>query len=52
MIHPRFSNAFVWFNIVDIDCDLFILMKAMGVSERRYLKKNTTDLCRGQIYAV
>jgi D-mannonate dehydratase len=27
-------------------------MKAMWLFEKRYLKKNTTKLCRGQIYAV
>jgi hypothetical protein len=35
-----------------INSDSFIFLEAVRVSERRYLKKNTTELCRGQIYAV
>ena len=48
----RIFNSLAMFIRIGINGDLLILMKAMGVSERSYLKKNTTDLCRGQIYAV
>jgi len=45
-------NKLVTFKSVGINIDFFIFLEAVWVSERRYLKKNTTELCRGQIYAV
>ncbi|MCK4788204.1 MAG: hypothetical protein KAV87_30960, partial [Desulfobacteraceae bacterium] len=45
-------NFLVLFKSFGINIDSFLFLEVVRVSERRYLKKNTTDLCRGQIYAV
>ncbi len=45
-------HKLVMLKTVRINSDSFAFKEKMTVSERRYLKKNTTNLCRGQIYAV
>ena len=46
------TKVLVTFKSVGIKINSLIIQEAMAVSERRYLKKNTTGLCRGQIYTV
>ncbi len=46
------NNLWVLFKNLGVNIDSFIFLEAVWVSERRYLKKNTTEICCGQIYAV